>query len=192
MAEDPIAEAKQALRRAAEAARAEAHEAVGATAGAALAAHGIAALADRAPGIVSAYWPMRGEIDPLPLVEALVAAGWRAALPVTPKRGERLTFREWVPGAPSVAGRYGTSEPGSDAAILEPSVLLIPLLAFDRRLNRLGYGAGFYDRPLGDLRAKASVRAIGVAYAAQEVPLVPTNGWDERLDLVLTERGGLY
>jgi 5-formyltetrahydrofolate cyclo-ligase len=151
-----------------------------------LAQHGLALLADRALRSVAGYWPIRSEIDPRPLMSAL---GLLSALPIIDGPGLPLRFRTWRPGDPVQPGRLGTSEPGPDAAELVPDLVLVPLLAFDRRRHRLGYGAGFYDRTLAALRANGPVLAVGVAFAAQEVPDVPIDSWDEPLDLVLTEQG---
>jgi len=113
----------------------------------------------------------------------------KSALPIIDGQGLPLRFRAWRPGDPVQPGALGTSEPSPDAAEFVPDLVLVPLLAFDRRRHRLGYGAGFYDRTLASLRARGSVLAVGVAFAAQEFPDVPIDGWDEPLDLVLTEQG---
>lgn len=151
-----------------------------------LAKHGIAALQNDTRGCVAGYWPIRSEIDPRPLMAAL---GLKTALPTIDGQGLPLRFRAWRPNDPVQFGALGTSEPGPEAAELVPDLVLVPLLAFDRRRHRLGYGAGFYDRTLAALRARSSVLAVGVAFAAQEVADVPIDGWDEPLDLVLTEQG---
>lgn len=96
--------------------------------------------------IIAGFWPMGDEIDLRPLLHALHARGHRLALPETPKRGEALIFRHWHPDATMIAGRFGTSHP--DGPPVSPDFFLVPLLAFDRRGNRLGYGAGYYDRAL--------------------------------------------
>ncbi len=139
--------------------------------------------------VVSAFLPIRGEPDTLPLLDALSAAGFTLALPATPPRGEPLRFRAWRPGDALAPGRFGTAEPGPAAAELDPDLLFVPLAAFDARGCRLGYGAGYYDGALRRLRAARPVLAVGVAFAAQEVAAVPTEPHDERLDAVLTERG---
>ena len=189
MIEDPVALAKAALRRSAETARAAAHAAVGAEAAEALARHGIQVLAERSFRSVAGYWPMRTEIDLRPLLIALANTGREVALPAVTRLGQPLDFRRWRPGMALATGRFGTQHPPEDAKRIEPDVLLIPLLAFDRRHFRLGYGAGFYDRTLADLRARKTVLAVGVGFAAQRVEAVPVDPWDQRLDLVLTEQG---
>jgi 5-formyltetrahydrofolate cyclo-ligase len=142
-----------------------------------------------APGaVVSAFSPLKSEINPIPLMRALAAAGAQLALPVVVGRGHPLTMRAWRFGAPLVAGVWGIREPAADAPEVDPDILLVPLLAFDRQGNRIGYGAGYYDMTITRLRAKKPVVACGIAYAAQEIDAVPVTPRDARLDLVLTER----
>lgn len=141
-------------------------------------------LAPFAGQVLSGYWPMRSEIDPRP---ALVAHRGPVCLPVTPPRGQPLVFRRWTPGAALVPGAFGTLVPEGPEVV--PQVLVVPLLAFDRRGYRLGYGGGYYDRTLAALRAAGPCTAIGYAFAAQEVAEVPTEPTDARLDLIVTEAG---
>jgi 5-formyltetrahydrofolate cyclo-ligase len=141
------------------------------------------------PGtIVSGFMPLKSEINPLPLLQKLAEAGARLALPTIAGRGKPLIMRAWQFGAPLDRGQWGIREPKPDALEVEPNILLVPLLAFDREGFRLGYGAGYYDMTIHRLRALKPVTAVGVAFAAQEVPKIPTTPRDERLDLVLTER----
>ena len=133
--------------------------------------------------IIAGYWPMGDEMDPRPLMLALAARGHALALPVTPPRGQPLGFRAWAPGAALRAGPMGTSEPVAGDA-LRPDILLVPLLAFDRAGRRLGYGGGYYDRTLAAL---PGAKAIGIAYAGQEMPEVPAGPQDFRLPLIATE-----
>lgn len=139
-------------------------------------------------GPVAGYWPLGSELDVRPLLLHLHAAGRVAALPVSGRKGTPLTFREWTPDAPLREGRFGIREPAADAAAVVPAVLFVPLLAFDRRGHRLGYGAGYYDRTLAGLRACGAVLAVGVGFAAQEVDAVPHGPYDQPLDWVVTER----
>jgi 5-formyltetrahydrofolate cyclo-ligase len=138
--------------------------------------------------IVSFYWPMRSEIDPSPLAEALADRGHVLALPVVVDRAAALIFRRWRPGDELRAGGFGTQVPHEAAGIVRPDTLLVPLLAFDRRGFRLGYGGGFYDRTLAALRAAGGAVAIGLAYAEQEIDAVPVGPSDARLDAVVTDR----
>lgn len=139
-------------------------------------------------GVVAGYWPLEGEIDPLPLMEALASQGYALALPAVTETGGILEFRRWSPGDGLEAGPHGTSHP-ADGPPVTPAALLVPLLAFDRRGFRLGYGGGYYDRTLGDLRRGGALLAIGLAFAAQEVGCVPTDPWDIPLDMIATEQG---
>jgi len=141
------------------------------------------------PGtIISGYSPMRSEINPVPLMRKLAEAGAQLALPVVQKRGKPLIIRAWNFGDPLGAGQWGIREPLPEAPELAPDILIVPLAAFDRAGHRIGYGAGYYDMTIAGLRTQKPVIAIGVAFAAQEIPHVPTTERDERLDLVLTER----
>jgi 5-formyltetrahydrofolate cyclo-ligase len=142
-----------------------------------------------APGtIVSGFMPLKSEINPLPLMRKLAGQGARLALPVVAGRGKPLVMREWVFSEPLIAGVWGIREPKLEAAVVNPDILLVPLLAFDRAGHRIGYGAGYYDLTLAQLRARKPVIAVGLAFAGQEVAAIPATPRDARLDLVLTER----
>ena len=138
--------------------------------------------------IISGFMPLKSEINPLPLLQKLAEAGARLALPAIAGRDKPLIMRAWEFGAPLDRGQWGIREPKPEAAEVEPDILLLPLLAFDRAGHRIGYGAGYYDMTIHRLRALKPVTAVGIAFAAQEVPKIPTTPRDERLDLVLTER----
>jgi 5-formyltetrahydrofolate cyclo-ligase len=142
-----------------------------------------------APGtIVSGFMPLKSEINPLPLMQKLAGRGAQLALPAIAGRGKPLILRAWEPGAPLDRGQWGIREPKAEAAEVEPDILLVPLLAFDRAGHRIGYGAGYYDLTIARLRTRKAVIAVGVAFAIQEVAAVPATPRDARLDLVLTER----
>ncbi len=142
-----------------------------------------------APGmIVSGFMPLKSEISPLPLLRKLAGQGARLALPVVAGRGKPLVMREWVFGEPLIAGVWGIREPKPEAVEVDPDILLVPLLAFDRAGHRIGYGAGYYDLTIAQLRARKPVIAVGLAFAVQEVAAIPATPRDARLDLVLTER----
>jgi 5-formyltetrahydrofolate cyclo-ligase len=141
------------------------------------------------PGmIVSGFMPLKSEINPLPLMRKLADAGARLALPVVAGKGRPLTMRAFAFGEELASGVWGIREPKPDAPQVFPDILIVPLLAFDRRGHRIGYGAGYYDMTIAELRARKPVVAIGIAFAAQEIAEVPTTPRDARLDLVLTER----
>jgi len=137
---------------------------------------------------LAGYMPMRTEIDCLSAMAAHVAAGSRVGVPVIEAPATPLRFREWRPDAAMVPGAFGAAIPATGAWLV-PQVLVVPLLAFDARGFRLGYGGGFYDRTLEGLRARGPVIAIGFAYADQVVPAVPTEPTDQPLDLIVTEAG---
>jgi 5-formyltetrahydrofolate cyclo-ligase len=153
------------------------------------------AIADRGlpvevtPGtVVSGFSPLKNEISPLPLLRRLADTGASLALPVVIGRGQPLVMRAWSFGVPLASGVWGIREPPADAPELNPDILIVPLLAFDRRGHRIGYGAGYYDMTIARLRAIKPVTAIGIAFGSQEIAAVPTTPRDARLDLVLTER----
>ena len=141
------------------------------------------------PGaIVSGFTPLKSEINPLPLLQKLGEAGARLALPAVAGRGKPLIMRAWQFGAPLDRGQWGIREPKPEAPEVDPDILLVPLLAFDRAGHRIGYGAGYYDMTIARLRTIKPVTAIGIAFATQEIAAVPATPRDARLDLVLTER----
>jgi 5-formyltetrahydrofolate cyclo-ligase len=137
--------------------------------------------------IVSGYAPIRSEIDPAPLMRALAAQGARLALPAVMARGKSLAFRVWSPDDRLMLGPLGIPEPSPAAAEVIPDIMLVPLAAFDRAGHRIGYGAGHYDFTLAHLRKGKAIAAIGLAFAAQQIELVPALQHDVALDYVLTE-----
>jgi 5-formyltetrahydrofolate cyclo-ligase len=138
--------------------------------------------------VVSGFMPMKTEINPLPLMKKLADAGATLALPVVAGRGKPLIMRAWRWGEDLAPGVWGLRQPKPEAPDVDPDILLVPLLAFDRAGHRIGYGAGYYDMTIAALRARKPITAIGLAFAAQEIATVPATARDERLDLVLTER----
>jgi len=136
---------------------------------------------------VGGYWPIRSEVDPRPIMRALIKRGQTVALSqiLHPK----LSWREWRPGDVLVKGGFGVREPGPDAPECFPKALLVPLAAFDRACHRIGYGKGHFDRAIAALSELHSVIAIGLAYSVQEVPSVPAEPHDRRLDVIITEAG---
>jgi 5-formyltetrahydrofolate cyclo-ligase len=140
------------------------------------------------PGMIaSGFMPLKSEINPLPLMQKLAEAGAQLALPAIAGRGKPLIMRAWHWGEQLDPGQWGIREPKPTAPDVAPDILLVPLLAFDRAGHRIGYGAGYYDMTIAALRALKPATAIGIAFAAQEIPAVPVTPRDARLDLVLTE-----
>jgi 5-formyltetrahydrofolate cyclo-ligase len=181
MTEGKTADVKAIARAAAFARRAEAFAAGQGQAAEILADY----LAVQRGKVLSGYMPMRTEIDPLP---AMAAHEGPVGVPVIVAKAAPLRFREWSPGCLMVEGAFKALIPEAGAWVV-PEVLIVPLLAWDRRGYRLGYGGGFYDRTLEGLRARGPVLAVGYAFSAQEVAEVPTDAFDQRLDAVVTEKG---
>ncbi len=138
---------------------------------------------------VSGFWPIRSEVDLRPLLFHMREKGARLCLPVIIDK-QTILFRELVRGAPMVATGFGTAGPPEDAAVLDPSFMLVPLAAFDERGHRIGYGAGYYDRAIARLNEiGVNPRLIGVAFDCQQVEIVPDEPHDVPLEAVLTESG---
>ena len=134
---------------------------------------------------LAGYMAMRTEIDPM---AAMAAHQGPVCVPVIVANGQPLKFREWSPGCRMEMGAFGAEIP-AEGAWIEPEVLIVPLVGFDARGYRLGYGGGFYDRTLQGLRAKRPTLAVGFAFAAQEMTEVPIDEFDQRLDAMVTEAG---
>jgi 5-formyltetrahydrofolate cyclo-ligase len=141
-----------------------------------------------APAIVSAFWPIKDELDIRPLLIELHNEGCELALPVVVGKGQPLAFRAWRPGDALEAGVFGTLQPSAKRDEVEPEALIVPLLACDEEGWRLGYGGGFYDRTLARLRERQTVIAVGVGFDQQMVPEVPHGPEDQRLDWLLTDK----
>lgn len=141
-------------------------------------------------GVYAAYLPIRSELSPIALVGELVAAGMTTVMPITPEPENPLSFHQWAPGMPLAEGPYGTKQPPSANRKIDPDVILAPMLAFDAGCWRLGYGGGFYDRTIANLRDQGrDVRVIGLAFSGQKVAAVPAGPYDMALDAVLTPEG---
>ena len=153
----------------------------------ALAGH-VDALGATPGGTVAAYWPIRSEIDPRPLLFALHERGCRMALPVV--AGDTMVFRELARTSDLVPVGHGTMAPAPGAPELVPDLILMPLAAFDASGVRLGYGRGHYDRAVAALRAAGHApRLVGLALPAQEVDAIPAEPHDEAMDAVLLATG---
>jgi 5-formyltetrahydrofolate cyclo-ligase len=183
-----LAEIKRLARSKATLIRNDVHETAKLGAGAALAARGLPVARNDRNRIISAFHSFGTEISTFELFDKLVAEGWTTALPVVVAKNTPLLFRQWAPGDALVLGRWDIQIPPDTAPEVEPDVLLVPMLAFDRKGYRMGYGGGFYDRTLAKLRAFKKVTAIGVAYAGQEIDMVPRDDHDQPLDWIMTEQ----
>ena len=186
---ETVIDAKKQLRAAARLVRTAAFARHGSEASERLARQGLAFAHLASHSCVSGFSAIGDEISALPLLTALARDGHRLCLPVMQGKRRPLLFRAWTPGDATSAAVWGIQEPLPSAALLEPDVLLVPLLAFDARGYRLGYGGGFYNRTIAGLRARKPVTAIGLAFDEQRVDDVPHSAEDQRLDWVLTPSG---
>lgn len=173
--------------------RAEAAAANGAAIAEVAATRFLEALPVQAGQVVAGYWPLADELDPRPLLRQLQACGAAIALPVAQaERATPLEFRRWTDfGTAPPAGNWGIPAPEGDTDRLEPDILLVPLVGFDKTGRRLGMGGGYYDATLAALRAVRPVLAVGYAFAVQQVPDVPHGERDQRLDWIVTERAAI-
>ena len=137
--------------------------------------------------MVAGYILQGSELDPDPLLKRLASVGWTVVLPRVTDREQSLSFH--VTGLPQTRDVFGIPSPPEQAERLRPDLMIVPVLAFDRHGGRLGQGAGCYDRTIAALRASSAVRVIGLGYAEQEVPCVPSEPHDEHLDGILTDKG---
>lgn len=136
---------------------------------------------------VAGYWPIKAELDALPILRELLGKGHKCALPHVTTEGAPLLFRQWDEKTPMAAGKYGLTEPASHETLL-PDVILVPILAFDARGHRLGYGTGFYDRTIARLKKQKNVRTIGLAYEMQLYTGLPIEDNDVKMDMIITDR----
>jgi 5-formyltetrahydrofolate cyclo-ligase len=186
MSASPPDQSKQSLRASALARREALSGGDRAAAGQALAGRGLPFEIARG-AVVAGYSPIRGEIDPTPLMRRLAGQGARLALPAVMARGKSLAFRAWSPDDRLMLGPLGILEPSPAAAEIVPDIMLVPLAAFDRAGHRIGYGAGHYDYTLAHLRKVKAITALGVAFSLQEIAGIPAGPHDVALDYVLTE-----
>lgn len=146
-------------------------------------------LLDRYGPVVAGYIAVNEELDPMPLLQRLAGAGAELCLPRLTAEG--ISWRHWSPGEPLERRRFGLSEPPAEAPEARPTLVLTPLLAFDMMGNRLGYGRGYYDRALADLRSGGRAFACALAYSAQQIDSVPVEPHDQPLDWAVTPAGSV-
>lgn len=184
--DSPSVHRKAELRAAALARRSLVSDAAQAVAAEAIAARAAPVLVRMRPDIVAGTMPFRGEVNPWPLLDRALELGATVVLPATTPEG--LVFRRWARGQAMTVAPFGMLEPLPDAEALTPDFIILPLAAFDRARNRIGYGRAHYDRAIARLRAGgADPRLMGLALAVQEVAEVPAEAHDVRLDWVATE-----
>lgn len=139
--------------------------------------------------VVAAYWPMDNEIDVRYIIDDLIRQGIDVALPVTGKSSREMAFSRWDGKGNLVKGAYGVFVPPQES-LVEPDIVLVPMLAFDRKGNRLGRGGGHYDATITALRNKKNVLVVGIAYASQAVLFnLPAEEHDQKMDMIITPQG---
>lgn len=139
--------------------------------------------------VVALYHGLGAEVSPRILADQMAEAGWALALPAVEDAGAgRMVFRAWDPKQPLIHDAIGLRSPPPSQPVLEPDLVITPLLAFQADGVRLGQGGGYYDRALEALRARKKVFVLGLAYSGQEAANLPQEPHDQRLDAILTEK----
>lgn len=187
MSDVGIEEAKAALRKEAHKRRAQLHPSLRLDAAKEAVGHFLDHVTIRKGEVVAAYWPIRDELDIKHLIVKLMDSGQPVALPVVLGDEQPLELRLWQDGAPLYEAGFGTLAPEDGAPRVEPDVILMPLLGFDKHGTRLGYGGGYYDRTLANLPKRP--RLVGFAFARQEIDHIPRQAHDVPLDAIVTELG---
>jgi len=136
--------------------------------------------------IIGGYYPVNFEADDLELLKKFEKNKFNIALPVI-KKNFQMDFYKWSFSEPLKINKYGIPEPETKN-IVYPDVLLVPLVAFDNNLNRLGYGGGYYDRLIAKLSKKQKIMKIGLALSVQKIDKVPINIYDQKLDYIVTNK----
>ncbi len=147
----------------------------------------VTAVPYRESQIISLYWGIRDELSTEPLLVQLMDEGYKVCLPVVKGRDVPLEFRIWEEGQPLAPSGFGTLAPQEGAPVVEPDVMVLPMLGFDANGNRLGYGAGYYDITIANISKPLTL--VGYAFAGQEVDVMPAEPHDKPLDMVVTEAG---
>ncbi|VEJ45963.1 5-formyltetrahydrofolate cyclo-ligase [Bartonella vinsonii] len=141
--------------------------------------------------ILAGYWPIKSEIDPRPLLDAIALRGGRLALPVV-LDSTTMVFRAFSQSTPLEPMRFGTFGPSADNAVVVPNVILVPLSAFDKHCHRLGYGGGYYDRTVEVLEKQGhKITLLGIGFSCQEVESIPHAKHDLVVQGIFTEKGFL-
>ncbi|WP_375666374.1 5-formyltetrahydrofolate cyclo-ligase [Bartonella sp. TT121SHDZB] len=141
--------------------------------------------------ILAGYWPIKSEIDPRPLLDAIALRGGHLALPAV-LDSTTMIFRAFSPSTILEPMRFGTFGPGADNGVVVPNNIIVPLSAFDRHCHRLGYGGGYYDRAVESLKKQGhSMTLWGIGFSCQEVSSIPPTEYDLQLQGIFTEKGFL-
>ena len=140
---------------------------------------------------IAGYYPSNFEVNILDLLSQACKKNFKVGFPVI-KKDYKIDFKCWIPNEPLYVNKYGILEPKKQNITFKPDIVLVPLVAFDRSLNRIGYGRGYYDRALKQLSSDKKILTIGIAFSFQEASIIPTNQYDYNLDCVLTDRNLIY
>jgi len=140
---------------------------------------------------IAGYYPSNFEVNILDLLSEANKKNFKICLPVI-KKDYKIDFKYWIPNEPLYVNKYGILEPKKQNITFKPDIILVPLVAFDRNLNRIGYGKGYYDRVLKQLSSNKKTLTIGMAFSFQEANIIPTNQYDYNLDCILTDRKLIY
>ena len=135
---------------------------------------------------IGGYFPVNYEVDDLEILKEFKKKNYQISLPVIKKNFD-MDFYKWSYREPLKINKYGIPEPESNFLVY-PDIILVPIVAFDNNLNRLGYGAGYYDRLISKLNKKKKLLKIGLALSAQKIDNIPTNKYDKKLDYIVTEK----
>ena len=135
---------------------------------------------------IGGYFPVNYEVDDLEILKKFVKKKYQISLPVIKKNFD-MNFYKWSFNDPLKINQYGIPEPSSKKLVY-PDVILVPLVAFDNNLNRLGYGGGYYDRVIKKLNEKKKILKIGLAFSVQKINNVPVTKYDKKLDYIVTEK----
>ena len=139
--------------------------------------------------IIAGYYPSNYEVNIIEFFKLACEKNFKLALPVI-SSSSKMSFRSWVYQEPLFISKFGTLEPNKRNKEVIPDLVLVPLVAFDNQLNRIGYGKGYYDRSLKKInKIKKKIVSLGIAYSFQKYDKIPTNKHDVKLDYILTERG---
>ena len=136
--------------------------------------------------IIGGYYPVNYEVDDLEILKKFLKKKVKISLPVI-KKNFKMDFIQCSLDSTFTINQYGIPEP-SDGKVVYPDILLVPLVAFDKKLNRLGYGAGFYDRLIKSLKKIKTIVTIGLAFDFQEVYFIPVSKYDQKLDYIVTNK----
>lgn len=136
---------------------------------------------------IALYWPIGDEVDCRGLIFSLAKLGVQVALPTIVERGQPLVFRLFRGEENLVSAQFGTKEPDMSSQVFMPDIIALPLLAFDKTGARLGYGGGYYDRTIGNMKEQPML--VGLAFDAQELDFVPVSAHDIGLDMIITQTG---